>query len=66
MITTRRHDPWPGDAAIESPDAAGLRAPSIVRLKLFTLDNRLIVRVIGHLSEADRESAAEQIRLHLV
>jgi mRNA interferase MazF len=66
MITTRRHDPWPGDVAIESPDAAGLRAPSIVRLKLFTLDNRIIIEVIGRLSQADRDSAAEQIRLHLV
>lgn len=66
MITTRGHDPWPGDVPIGSPDAAGLRVPSIVRLKLFTLDNRIIIRVIGRLSEADRDSAAEQVRLNLV
>lgn len=65
MITTRQHAPWPGDAAIERPDPAGLRAPSIVRMKLFTLDNRIIIQMIGRLAEVDRESVTEQLRRHL-
>ena len=42
-----------GDREITGLEAAGLPLPCIVRLKLFTLDNRLIRRRIGQLSEAD-------------
>ncbi len=53
MITTRGHRPWPGDAAIEEYTAAGLNLPCQVRLKLFTLDNRLLLKKIGRLSDND-------------
>lgn len=66
MITTKAHHPWPGDTDIEDHHAAGLHVPCIVRLKLFTLDNRLMVKRIGHLSEADRRRAAKHVRLYLV
>lgn len=66
MITTKAHHPWPGDTDIENHHAAGLHVPCIVRLKLFTLDNRLIVKQIGHLSEADRRRAVKHIRHYFV
>lgn len=66
MITTRGHHPWPGDTDIENRHAAGLHSPCMVRLKLFTLDNRLIMKRIGHLSEKDRTRAAEHIHLYFV
>ena len=53
MITTRRHPAWPGDTKISETNPAGLHLPCIVRLKLFTLDNRLIIRNIGRLSKTD-------------
>ena len=53
MITTAGHTSWPSDVAIADLAAAGLPAPSWVRLKLFTLDVSLIVRSIGHLARAD-------------
>ena len=53
MITTKGHHPWPGDCEITDLEATGLPTPCIVRLKLFTLDNRIIRRRIGQLSEAD-------------
>jgi mRNA interferase MazF len=62
MITTGRHLPWPGDTEIEDLQTAGLRAPCRVRMKLFTLDNRLIVRIVGRLSDADRRRAAKHVR----
>ena len=65
MVTTRAHQPWPGDTPIVRLDEAGLNASCIVQLKLFTLDNRLIVRRIGHLSAVDREKTAEQFHLHI-
>lgn len=66
MITTKSHLPWPGDSDIEDLSAAGLHTPCIVRLKVFTLDNRLIVRPAGHLSERDRKKVAKSIRLYLL
>lgn len=41
MITTRAYPAWPGDTQIDGRADAGLRLPCIVRLKIFTLDNRL-------------------------
>ncbi len=58
MITTRAHHPWPGDTELQDRAAAGLRLPCIVRLKTFTLDNRLILKKIGHLSSPDRRRIA--------
>lgn len=53
MITTRRHPSWPLDVEIDDGASAGLSVPSIVRMKLFTLDHRLIIRKLGRLTEAD-------------
>ena len=53
MITTTSHAPWPLDTPIIDLKSAGLRADSVVRMKLFTLDNALVVRKIGSLSEKD-------------
>ena len=65
MITTRSHRPWPGDTRIADPEATGLHLPCIVRMKAFTLDNRLIVKKIGHLSATDRKKVAERFRPYL-
>ena len=65
MITTRTHAPWPGDVVIVDPDAAGLPRPCIVRLKLFTLDNRVILRRIGCLCEVDRAGIESILDKHL-
>lgn len=50
---------------MEDLNAAGLNMPCMVRLKLFTFDNRLIIKKIGRLSPSDRRRAAEQIRRYL-
>lgn len=65
MITTRSHSPWPGDTPIDALEHAGLEAPCIVRLKLFTLDNRLIVRALGELAEHDHRRVAGHLRTYL-
>ena len=53
MITSQANAPWPLDCALTDLAAAGLPAPSVVRLKLFTLDHRLIRGEIGRLSPSD-------------
>ena len=65
MITTKSHFPWLGDAPITDLAGAGLHAPCIVRLKLFTLDNSLFIRHNGRLSEEDRKAVAKAIQLYL-
>lgn len=53
MITSRDNPPWPLDCVLTDLAAAGLPAPSRVRLKLFTLDDRLVRGAVGRLSPAD-------------
>jgi mRNA interferase MazF len=53
MITSAAHRRWPLDLPVTDLGAAGLPAPSVVRMKLFTLDDRLIVRRAGALCAED-------------
>ena len=61
MITSQTNSPWPLDVPIEDLDAAGLPAPSMVRMKLFTLDHQLILRKAGRLILEDQR----QVRARL-
>jgi mRNA-degrading endonuclease toxin of MazEF toxin-antitoxin module len=58
MITRAAHTRWPSDHAIRDLGSAGLRHASVVRWKLFTLDNRIIARRIGRLEREDRKACA--------
>jgi mRNA interferase MazF len=61
MITTKIEPAWQGDTEIEDLPTVGLQRPCIVRWKLFTLDNQLIVRRTGQLGELDRSRAARAL-----
>lgn len=54
MITSAKNSAWPGDVKIQDLKFTGLSAESLIRMKLFTLDERLILKVIGRISAADR------------
>lgn len=56
MITSAKQSQWVNDVLIQDIEIAGLPGLSILRPKLFTLDERLILRELGQLSERDRES----------
>jgi len=64
MITDERNPPWPLDVRLDHV-AVGLKLPSVLRMELFTLDNRMILRRIGRLSSADIEKAEESLRRRL-
>lgn len=66
MITTKAHRPWPSDTEIQENLAAGLHEACIVRLKLFTLDNRLILKRVGSLSSTDRHKVNEGLRQYFL
>jgi len=62
MITSANNSNWPLDTNIQDIDAAGLSSASVVRMKLFTLDDRLIIRKAGQLNRQDRKATAKVLR----
>lgn len=65
MITTTPRSSWPGDVAIDHLEEAGLHRPCVVRLKLFTLDNRLILKRAGKLADTDRAAVERNLGRHV-
>ena len=61
MITNRKNASWPLDCEIKGKKLSGLMAPSVVRIKLFTLGNRFIIRKIGHLSKDDQNQVKQSL-----
>jgi mRNA interferase MazF len=61
MITSQKNAPWPLDVTINDIAESGLTAPSIVRMKLFTLDNRFIIRKSGSLSKNDQANVKKSL-----
>lgn len=55
MITSAGNPPWPLDTDIAELEQAGLPRASVVRMKLFTLDHRLVIRRAGALSRPDAQ-----------
>jgi mRNA interferase MazF len=62
MITSASHSDWPLDIDIEDIDAAGLPFASIIRMKLFTLDDKFIIRKAGSLGRRDRKVVANALQ----
>lgn len=58
MITSATHAGWP----LDTPVVDLLPSASVVRMKLFTLDDRLIVRRAGALGRPDRENVRLALR----
>jgi len=61
MITSAGHRRWPLDVPITDLATASIPAPSVVRMKLFTLDDRLIQRQAGMLAAIDAAAVAEAL-----
>jgi len=66
MITSAGNAAWPLDVAISDGNTAGLAVASLVRMKLFTLDNRFILRRLGQLAATDRKAVAGALKQLLV
>ncbi len=62
MITTAKHSNWPLDWPIQDLASAGLRQACVVRLKLFSLDERLILGWLGRLAPADRSGVGANLQ----
>ncbi len=61
MITSAKHSHWFGDVKLRDWKTSGLPHASIMRVKLFTLDERFILRVLGNLSDRDIRSVNDSL-----
>lgn len=61
MITSAVNSSWPLDVPISDLEAAGLVSPSVVRMKLFTLDYRFVLRKAGALAAKDRSTVRKAL-----
>ncbi|MCY3655778.1 MAG: type II toxin-antitoxin system PemK/MazF family toxin [Chloroflexi bacterium] len=61
MITSSGGARWPSDVPLQDWREANLNVPSRVRLKLFTLDNQLVVRHLGTLSSRDAAAVSAML-----
>jgi len=62
MITTASHAPWVLDVLITDLKLAGLKTTSVIRMKLFTLDDALVVKRIGALSQNDKVAVRQALQ----
>ncbi len=53
MITSAKSSTWLFDTDITDLTAAGLPVPCFIRMKLFTIDNQLVINKLGRLSQRD-------------
>ena len=65
MITSRENRGWPLDTEIRDLEMAGLSHLSVVRMKLFALDERFVLRKAGSLAAADRIAVQRALGLLL-
>ncbi len=62
MITTAKRSSWPSDLDLVEWSAAGLKNPSVMRIKLTSAENDRISFKIGTLSPGDRARASKALR----
>ncbi len=61
MITTKNMGSWPFDVTLTDVDHAGLHLACTIRMKVFTLDHRLIINKLGSLSAYDKKCLKQAI-----
>ncbi len=61
MITTASNINWTNDVKILELETTGLSTASVVRMKLFTIDNRIIKKKIGALGLRDRKACSKAV-----
>lgn len=65
MITSAARSAWHLDVSLEQWSQAGLRKPCLTRMKLFTLDNGLILGKVGRLTAEDQRRVTQALQAAL-
>jgi mRNA interferase MazF len=63
MITSSKHTNWPSDVHIQDLETAGLSVKCLVRWRLTTVPNDLIVRKLGRFGGLDRLACEQQFAI---
>ena len=63
MITSAKHSAWAGDTTIIDLKSTGLTHASVVRFKIFTIDNRFILKHVGVLSARDCNAVMQNLKM---
>jgi mRNA interferase MazF len=62
MVTSATDATWPLDVSIKDLKSAGLNVECAVRFKLFTLDQRLVLRKVGVLGTNDQKRVTAAVK----
>jgi len=62
MITSAKNVAWPLDVMITDLKKTGLPSQSVIRMKLFTLDHRLVIKKVGTLGLKDQKAFAQSLQ----
>jgi mRNA interferase MazF len=65
MITSARHSSWIDDIEITDLDLAGLDSPSIIRFKLVSLEENLVLAKLGKRANRDIEKLSKTLKKYL-
>lgn len=62
MITSAQHSSFPLDVIIKNPAKAGLIKGCMVRMKIFTLDERVMEKKLGSLQKEDQKEVEKSLK----
>jgi mRNA interferase MazF len=62
MITSGKALKWPYDTEITNLQSAGLLKPCVIRMKLFTIDVRLVLHKAGTIGNRDRNAFLRSLK----
>ncbi len=62
MITSAKNSSWPYDIKISDPLRCGLAKPCVIRLRLLTIPNNIVLKPLGKLSSSDRLRVQEGLQ----
>jgi len=61
MITSAKNSDWENDLQIKEIESTGLKTDCVIRYKIFSLDERIILKKIGTISEKEQKQVKENL-----
>ncbi len=61
MITSAKNSDWESDLQIKEIEPTGLKTDCVIRYKIFSLDERIILKRVGAISENEKTDVKEKL-----
>lgn len=61
MITSAKNSEWESDLQIKNLEPTGLKTDCVIRYKIFSLDERIVLKKIGKISENEQKLIKENL-----